>query len=254
MELNHKRTGILITLLGIGIILISSCTPQPVAPTQPQEPSPDIDAIRTESALTAAADSQPLEDLKTEIAQTVIAQITVEAALNPSATQTFTQMATEYQTQTPTNQQAFTEETPTSTKTSQPSNPSSAAKPAVTPAYDCKLIDQRPKDGYRIEAAGYFDVTWTLENTGTATWEEVQFKYQYWKGDQIAKISMYELQRETKPGARVSLTVDFIAPYELGEYSTWWKLVDANGNTVCKFFTTMYVDAPTETPSPTPWY
>lgn len=217
------------------LVLFSGCLPG-----QSQEPTANLDLVRTESALT------------------VVANITVDAALNPSATPTFPPAPTSTPIPPPSATVAESSATISNTQTT-PDNPSAAATKAPTatwkvvqsqPALDCKLINQIPKDGYKIEAGGFFDVTWTVENTGTTAWQDT-YVYQYWKGRQYAKFPMYQLGREVRPDTTINLVADMIAPNELGQYETWWRLVDNNGKAFCSFYFSVIVDAPTETPTPT---
>lgn len=230
MHLLIKNTRLLTLILMV--LILSGCS---------MIPSISSNDVTTETASL----------IRTDSAGTVVAQITQDAINNPSSTpEPAEPTATESR---PTAVEAAEAEAPTETSTVEPTATKYISGPVTKPAYACKIIKQDPRDGYPIEAAGFFDVTWTIQNTGTATWSE-DFIYRYWKGDQIAKSAHFLLPRETLPDKTVELTADMIAPYELGKYTTWWELVDADGNRVCKFYASIVVDAPTEEPTLTPYY
>lgn len=213
------------------VLIISSCSLLPIAKVSPEISSETVEIIQTDSA------------------NTVVAQITLDACLNPSSTpEPVEPSATPPKPTVVDAASAEATSTPTASSTKV-----YVSKPVIKPAYDCKLIKQNPRDGYPIEADGFFDITWTIQNTGTATWSE-DFIYRWWKGDQIAEVAHHMLPRETKPDKTVDLTVDMIAPEELGKYTTWWELVDSSGTRVCKFYASIVVDAPTETVTLTPYY
>jgi hypothetical protein len=230
MLFRKKSIGI-ISILAISI-LFSSCLP-----SLEQNPTPNLDQVRTEAA------------------QTVIANITSEAAMHPLPMATSTPLPSNTPTSTLINLPTIAT-SPSDTPQAQVQSTSTRAPTATRkagsyspPALDCKLISQQPRDGYKIIADGFFDVTWTVENTGTEAWKD-NYIYQYWKGVQFAKIPMYQLGQEVRPGVRHNLVVDFIAPPEIGKYTTWWRLLTDSGTVICSFYFTVVVDAPTSTPTP----
>jgi hypothetical protein len=212
-------------------ILLGGCLPG-----FSQAPTPNLDQVRTEAAQTvianitseagmqilpvASATPMPSNTTKpTEAVEAVLPTITISPSETPKATST---------------------RAPTSTRRVVIQSP---------PALDCELVSQQPRDGYKIIADGNFDLTWTVENTGTEAWKD-NYIYQYWKGVQFAKTPMYQIGQEVRPGVRHNLLVEFIAPDEVGEYTTWWRLLTDTGTVICSFYFTLVVDAPTPTPTP----
>ncbi len=92
-----------------------------------------------------------------------------------------------------------------------------------TAAYSCDPdIDKRPRDNEVFAPNDFFDVKWTLLNTGTKTWD-AGFDLTYFSGPQMTTATFVELP-EVKPGKTFSVVFDANAPSKKGFYVMTWKL------------------------------
>lgn len=161
----------------------------------------------------------------TEIAGTVQAQLTQTALLIPTATST--------------------PEPPTATFTITPAPPTSTLEgmaPTETPIFfstqptlvngdDAKFIaDVSIPDGTTLRAGEQFTKTWRFQNTGKTTWTTV-YAIQYLEGNLLGRNGnlTFNLPIEVPPGGTLDLSIPFTAPTDPGTYSSYWKLLSANG-------------------------
>jgi hypothetical protein len=218
-----QKTTRLLAILALGIILVGCSTPTVVVP-----PTQDIPSIRTESA------------------QTVVAKLTIEAALEPAATEPPAVQATPQIiviTATP-------EPNPTATPTTQSVAATATLIPTAKPVSggavyptatrragpdQAQLISQSPKDGASFSAGAEFDGTWTFKNVGTSTWS-VNYDYRFSDGTNLAKAKLYSVPKSVAPGESVTLATDMVAPAEAGRYTSYWELTNENGDVFYQFF------------------
>lgn len=200
----------------------------------------------------AACGGKPAADPNqkmTEIAGTVQAQLTLTAAVNPTATQTFT---------------------PTATNTPSPSTPTKISSPEViNPTIppsntkdDAKFIaDVTIPDGTVVKPGEQFIKTWRLQNTGKTTWTK-EFSVLYLEGNLKGRNDelIFKLPAEVRPGEYADVSVPFTAPKTKGNYSSYWKMYNASGYVFGDVFNIYIVVAdatptnvtPTLTPTETP--
>jgi hypothetical protein len=172
--------------------------------------------------LTACGSVAPTEDANvkfTEIASTVQAQLTQNALLTPSATPTLEATATptlEPATATPTG--------PTPT----PVTPTPTI--VVSSGENSKFIaDVTIPDGTQFKPGTGFTKTWRIQNIGSTTWT-TQYKLVYVDGVTGANNTLsVPLPKEVKPGESIEISVKFLAPSSLGSYTSWWRMLNANG-------------------------
>ena len=193
-----------------------------------------------------STDASPTEDipaLKTEVAQTVVAKITYDAALTavaqPSATNvppteapaaTETAVPAEEKAAEPTNTAL---PIPTFTKTSAPVT---VSYPTYTPTYytdRAELSSQSPVDGSVLTAGQDFDLTFTIKNVGMRSWNG-NFYLKYVSGVTGQSQGGSTITMVYVPGAvaindTVTLTIDMVAPSQAGSYSTNWVLINDDG-------------------------
>ncbi len=161
----------------------------------------------------------------TEIAGTVQAQLTQTALLIPTATST--------------------PEPPTATLTITPAPPTStpegmgptetpiifSTQPTLSNGDDAKFIaDVSIPDGSTLRAGEQFTKTWRFQNIGKTTWTK-EYAIQYLEGNLLGKNGdlTFNLPIEVPPGGTLDISIPFTAPTEPGTYSSYWKLLSANG-------------------------
>jgi len=178
--------------------------------------------------------AEPTQDpalLRTEVAKTVVAEITVQAALNPSTTpvaptNTAQPTATAQPVVVSTTAPQATALQATATKKS-----SSVVYPTFTrtPYTDAaELVSQDPRDGFTIGPGGDFDIVWTFKNVGLRQWN-TQFYIRYLKGVEGSDASKYMLSAPVNVNDTATFRVDMIAPTEPGNYVTTWQLINDDG-------------------------
>jgi hypothetical protein len=201
------------------------------------EPTPDINAIRTEAVKTA------------------MVEMTVQAALSPTETApppTMTPLPT-----ATLNTGAAQPATGSSSSSASSSSGSSGAVvtagPTATPdIYICEFVDQSPLDGPQM-TGWIYDVVWTFRNVGTAKWTKADYYIMWAGGDDLSPTHIYKLSKDVGYYETVDIGVDItIPPSPVGVpgYITKWALVNNNGEQICNFYhqITLTYPPPTATP------
>jgi hypothetical protein len=207
------------------VIILVGCS----GPTAVVAPTPDIPSIRTEAV------------------QTVVAKLTIEAALNPSPTAAApaTEVPEPTATEIPSPTEAPTAAQPTATAlpTLRPTTVTSgggSAQPTATRRAgpdQANLTNQEPKDGTVYNPGNEFDGAWTFKNVGTSTWNTSYYiRAAENKGTNIAKAERYYLSQEVKPGESIRVVADMVAPGTAGRYVSYWELVNDNGAIFYQFY------------------
>lgn len=216
-----QKTTRLFAILALVLILAGCSTPTVVT-----EPTVDVPKIRTESA------------------QTVVAKVTIEAALNPSATAIAAPVVfTATAAPSPTAASATATLAPTITGVPTLKPPTSGGGGVVYPTAtrragpdQANLLSQSPQDGTDFGPGVEFDGSWTFKNVGTSTWNT---KYYYdftGEGTNLAKSERYYLKGSVKPGESVTLYADMVAPSSAGRYVSYWQLRNDNGAVFYAFY------------------
>lgn len=224
MNRMQKTIGVL-AFLALALILAGCSTPTVIAP-----PTPDIPAIRTESV------------------QTLVAKLTIEAALNPP---------TSVPTETPAPAEPTATATPLPSPTQAPvTAPTATLIPTVKPATSggsgsvvyptatrrsgpdqAEYISQKPADGTVFSPGTEFDGAWTFKNIGTKTWNSnYRIRVAEGKGTIISLAKAYYLKGDVAVGKTVTVYADMKAPSTAGRYVSYWELVNDNGDIFFTFY------------------
>jgi len=214
-----------------GIMLLIGCGGLAPNPTSGSTTAPTID----------------LNIVRTEAAQTVVAQITQEAAANPTNTTAPTEIPpTETARPSPTEVQPLVvppTETPMVVFTATATRKPVTFVPSPTSSYvdQATWISNTPADGAIFKPSTDFDAVWTLKNTGRRDWNK-EFYY-HWTGGNLkgALQDLYFINGPVKVNDTVKLIVDMIAPKEPGRYTTYWELVNDDGVGFFKFYLVIVV-------------
>ncbi len=229
MQKNLKK--LIIGAALIAVLLVSAC-----GTGEPQEPTPDIKAIKTEAV------------------QTAMVEMTVQAALSPSETPlppTLTPLPTAT---------LSTDATQPAAGSSSGSGSSSGGSsgtpiPTWTPdVYKCEIVDENPLDKPQMTGAIY-DKVWTVRNVGIATWT-VNDYYVKWVGrDDLSPKHIYKLPNDVAPYQTVDIIVDIYIPTNPVEFPGWsteWAIINDNGDEMCHFYHNIPSTYPAPTLTPTP--
>ena len=188
------------------------------------------------------APTQNIQALGTTIAQTVVANITVQAALNPSPTVEPTKA-------TPTAIPTATNASPIITATQASSVKIATAIPGawvVQPTYTktpytdvCTLVSTQPDDYTVMSIGNNFKAIWKLKNDGMRTWN-TEFYIKKVKGD-LGPTGTWFLTNTVGVGNEYEFGFNLAAPNSTGTYTGVYKLVNDDGVAICQFFVAITV-------------
>ena len=230
--MNVKKKTASLGFVLIAVLLFSACAPKAAA-----EPTPDLVLIRTQAV------------------QTAVAEMTVQAALNPTATSvpaTLTPLPT------------ATVGTPVPASGSSGgstggSGGSTGTKaPAATPdAWKCRIIDEFPLDKPQMTGWEY-DRHWIIKNIGTATWWAndvfVEFDETCTICENITYQDKFYINKNVLPGDTVDIVVDIdvpTSPVSLPGFTMAWNMESGQAGLICEFWNNIpsTYPAPTKTPN-----
>ena len=234
MQKNMKRMLLVVVLTTV--LVVTAC-----GTGEAGEPTPDINAIRTEAVKTA------------------MVEMTVQAALSPTKTPlppTMTPLPT-----ATINAGAAQPATGSSSSASSSSGSGGSSGAIVTAGptatldpYRCEYITEDPLDGPQITGANY-DKSWTFRNVGTATWTVSGYYVKWDSGPDLSYQHIYKIPHDVAPYESVVISVDVFIPtnpISVGiAYVDYWQLISDNGDVVCSFQNTItrtYPPPPTPTP------
>ena len=212
-----KKTGIFISLLII-LVISAACTP---TNGQPQ---------------TAAVD-----EIYTMAAETVIAELTLTAAVSTAtipATATYIP-AGQTATPVPTSTNAPITPSPIPTETATPVGTDVAEVSPTDEFCDnaAWVADISVQDGTEMSPGQAFEKTWRIQNTGTCIWTEGH-KLAFGYGENMNGQAR-PLDRVVNPNENVDVMVVFSAPLSPGSYQSYWRMSNTAGVNFGDFF---YVD------------
>jgi hypothetical protein len=217
-------------------LFLAACGGQPAGPSSPVEEGPTVDPNL----------------VFTSGAQTVVAQITIDAANRPVPTAALP--ATITPASLPTLQPLGSEVPPAAgAVVSQPEalptlagiatlTPAAFGGPtAVAPVPDrMTWVSNVPPDNSKVPAGKPFKITWTVTNIGTTTWT-TEYYFKHFAGTQLGKLAAYPVTKEVKPNASVDLTIDAVAPITTGDVYSLWVLQNPDGVNFGRFDITLTV-------------
>ncbi len=234
MKKNLKKMTIGAAL--VAVLLVSAC-----GIGEPQEPTPDISAIKTEAV------------------QTAMVEMTVQAALSPSETPlppTLTPLPTAtLDTDAAQPAGGLSSSSPSSSGGSSSGGTSGTPIPTWTPdVYKCEFVDQDPLDGPQM-TGWIYDVIWTMRNVGIANWTVAEYYVKWTGGDDLSPKHIYKLPHDVGYYEKVEIVVDIyipVDPVNYPGYVTNWAIINDNGDVMCEFYhhITQTYPSPTKTPTP----
>jgi hypothetical protein len=212
------------TLSGIGVLLsllwLAACSSQ--VPTS-----------------TPTLDQNPL---RTEVAATVLAQVTRALALTPSVTPLPTLTATNLPTST---------HSPTASPSPTATITLSSGTPTAGTENQAQWVSQTIADDTTFAPGETFTMTWRLKNTGTSTWN-AGYLLRYYSGETFGAPKEIALGREVLPGQEIDISIQMRAPTNPGTYRSDWVMSSENrSNFKEAVFLRIKVAKPV-TPTPTP--
>lgn len=180
--------------IGLGLLLLSACS----ASTPTSAPTTDLNPFRT------------------EVASTVMAQVTQALALTPSTTPVPSLTATLLPSSTPAQ--------PTPTPTSTQATPGSETPGAPTDD-QAEWVSQSVADGTVFAPGETFIITWSLKNVGTTTWTPA-YLFRFYSGNAFGAPQEILLGEEVAPGETIDIPISMRAPTALGDYRSDWVMAN----------------------------
>jgi hypothetical protein len=236
MKTMYKTTRV-IAGLAFGILMLFGCT----TPTVVVPPTQDISIIRT------------------EVAQTVVAKLTIAAALNPTATEAPAQAqpepivitATLAPSATPlaeTAAQAPAVVSQASTATTAPTQrPAAISGGGVYPTRTVRALPDNlsylsstPADLAKFKAGTNFDAVWKVKNTGSTTWKP-EYYLRFARGTDMGDAPRFYLNKSVKPGETVNLIADIVAPPAAGTYVGYYEFCTDNADIIYTVYVAIVV-------------
>jgi hypothetical protein len=188
----HTKKSIAVIGIGLGLLLLSACS----ASTPTSTPTLDLNPIRT------------------EVASTVLAQVTQALALTPSATLIPSTTAALAPSSTPAQ---------TATASTGPQATLASGTPGATPTDLAEWVSQSVADGTVFTPGETFTVTWRLKNVGTSTWT-ASYLFRFYSGNAFGAPQEILLGQEVAPGETVDISIPMKAPTTLGDYRSDWVM------------------------------
>ena len=192
--MSHTQKTIAVIGAGLVLLLLSACSPS--APTS--TPTVDLNAYST------------------QVAATVLAEVTQDLALTPSATLVPSPTATLEPSSTPAQ---------SATASPGPQGTLASGTPGAETIDLAEWVSQTVSDGTAFEPGENFIITWTLKNTGTSTWT-VNYLLRFYSGNAFGAPQEIFLDREVLPGESVDIPVAMKAPTTPGDYRSDWVMAN----------------------------
>ncbi len=205
---------------------------------------------------TAAAPAPTVDTqaLRTEVAQTVVANPTIQSALNPPPatptnppTQTPVVISPTETAVPPTQEPTATFTVPpaaaaaTITITAAPAK-SKVVVPTVPKSDEALLMYATPAAYTHFEPGESFDVVWTFKNVGMKTWTNEYFLTFDGGKDMFPKGEVAMVSGKVHPGSSTQLRLDVTAPSSAGTYTARFSFYNDNRFIFGTFYIIIIVD------------
>ncbi len=198
----HTKKTIAMVGIWLGLLLLSACS----SPTPTSTPTLDLNPFRT------------------EVASTVLAQVTQALALTPTATRIPSPTATLIPSPTATLAPSSTPAQPATTSTG-PQATLTSGTPGVTTTDLAEWVSQSVADGTVFTPGEAFTIIWRLKNVGTSTWT-ASYLFRFYSGNAFGAPQEILLGQEVAPGETVDISISMKAPITLGDYRSDWVMSD----------------------------
>ncbi|MDR3574481.1 MAG: NBR1-Ig-like domain-containing protein [Anaerolineaceae bacterium] len=96
------------------------------------------------------------------------------------------------------------------------------------PADKYKYVSQNYPDKTQVRPGVELTMTWAVENTGTTAWT-TDYELRYFTGPANSAPNVVKFPKTVPPNTVANLTVEIVAPTNPGDYDSWWKLTNAQG-------------------------
>jgi hypothetical protein len=191
----HKKRSL--TIIGVLLsLMLAACSPTAPAST----PTVDMNPFRT------------------EVASTVLAQVTQALALTPSVTPLLAPTATNLPSSTP---------SPTANPSLSATGTLLSGTPQATTDNHAQWVSQSIADDTTFKPGETFTMNWHLKNTGTSTWT-ANYILRYYSGNTFGAPKEITIEREVLPGDEIDINIPMTAPTTPGSYISNWVMSSEN--------------------------
>jgi hypothetical protein len=175
----------------------------------------------------------------------VLAQVTRDLSLTPSATPVPSPTATFAPSETIVS-------TPTQGDTATPGPGATLASgtPGTATVDLSEWVSQSIADGTVFAPGETFTITWTLKNVGTSTWTPL-YMLRFYSGNAFGAPQEVFLDHEVLPGQTIDIAIPMKAPTALGEYHSDWVMSDPSRSNFKEAVYLKITVAKPATPTPT---
>lgn len=217
-QMENKSTALGILGVFVSLCLLAACSPS----TPTSTPTLDLDPIRTEVAATVLA----------QVSQTLALTQSVTPSPSPTMTLTPTRDLVPELSPSPSLQITLVAGTP------------------VTSTIDqAQWVSQTIQDETVFAPGETFTMTWRLKNVGTSTWTAA-YLLRFYSGDDLGAPEEIPLGQVVAPNAEVDISLQMTAPAIEGDYRSDWVLSnESRSNFNDPIFLKITVAIP-RTPSP----
>jgi len=182
-------------------------------------------------------DQSPVDPqaIQTEAVQTALAEMTVQAILNPSVTPSIA-------TDTPQPNQSPGSESELSASSEDYSEidiPPVITETPIEEIFRCEIIMDQSLPGDGAQPAGAeIDKSWVVKNTGNVFWTNDKVKMKWVGGVNLGKEDQVDLSKITKPGDTIELSVSITIPGKVTSKMQImeWALVNPRNEIFCKLY------------------
>ncbi len=186
--MTHKKRTLSVVGLLLSLLLSAACSPTVLTST----PTMDLNPFRT------------------EVAATVLAQVSRDLALTPSITPHPNPTATSLPTATP-------------ALTASPTVDPTSGTPTVATENHAQWVSQSVADDTIFAPGDTFTMSWRLKNTGSSTWT-ADYMLRYYSGDTFGASKEIIIGEEVPPGGEIEISVAMKAPAKAGSYRSDWVM------------------------------
>ena len=193
---------------------------------------------------TSAPTSTPTLDLnpfRTEVAATVLAQVSRDLSLTPSATPIPSPTATIAIAYTPTQEISASPS---------PIVSLSIGTPETGTNNHAEWVSQSIADGTIFAPGETFTMTWRLKNVGTSIWT-VSYLLRFYSGDAFGAPKEIVIGQIVLPNETVDISIPMKAPTNPGDYRSDWVLSNENRSNFKEPVFLKITVAKPSTPTPT---
>lgn len=91
-----------------------------------------------------------------------------------------------------------------------------------------QYVSQSVPDKWQMRPGNVFQMKWVVKNVGTNAWS-TEYTLKHFTGPTMGLQNVIAFPKTVKPGEQFEIAVNMTAPDQPGDYNTWWKLANPQG-------------------------